>query len=162
MLGRLARWLRLLGHDTLYFPAIEDSLLLRIAREEQRILLTRDTRLVKVRGLTNYLLLKENDPFRQLQVVITSFGLVPPGKPIETVLSPGLSRCSLCNAVLEHVTKEEAGNAVPEYVLMTVERIKKCPRCDKYYWEGTHQEKMKKKLREILLHPGQGESKESH
>ena len=150
MLGRLARWLRLLGHDTLYFPSIEDSLLLRIAREEKRTLLTRDTRLVKVRGLKDYLLLRENDPFRQLKLVITSFSLIPSNKPLETVLSPQISRCSLCNAVLEHISKEEAGTGIPEYVRMTVDSIRKCPRCDKYYWEGTHQDRMKKKLMDVL------------
>ena len=72
MLGRLARWLRLIGYDTLYYPHIEDSLILRIAREEDRTLLTRDTRLVKVRGLKDFLLLKENDPFEQLKNVIST------------------------------------------------------------------------------------------
>ena len=69
MLGRLAKWLRLLGHDTLYYPNIEDSLVLRIAREENRVLLTRDTRIVNVRDITPFLLLESNDPFVQLKEV---------------------------------------------------------------------------------------------
>ena len=75
MLGRLVRWLRLLGYDTVYYPRIEDSVLLRIAREENRILLTRDSRLVKARGLRQFLLLEENDPFDQLRSIITAFNL---------------------------------------------------------------------------------------
>ncbi len=75
MLGRLARWLRLLGHDTLYYPHIENSQLLRFAREGSRILLTRNTRLVKVRGLKNFLLLEDNDPFHQLSAVVRAFNL---------------------------------------------------------------------------------------
>jgi uncharacterized protein with PIN domain len=150
MLGRLARWLRLLGHDTLYYPRIEDSLLLRIAREENRVLLTRDTRLVKVRGLNNYLLLSENDPFEQLRKVITTFGISPFSKCGEAVAALPAIRCSLCNSVLEDVPKEQAKDRVPEYVYLTTESFKKCQKCDKFYWEGTHREKLRKKLMEIL------------
>ena len=141
MLGRLARWLRLLGFDTLYFPQIEDSLLLRIAREEDRILLTRDTRLVKVRGLRNFLLLRENGIFDQLREVISSLAL----KPVT-----GLSRCSLCNGTLDDVPKEKAKGFVPEYVYLTSEDFKRCHGCDKFYWNGTHQERLRKKLAEVL------------
>ncbi len=150
MLGRLAKWLRLLGHDTLYYPDIEDSLLLRIAWEEDRVLLTRDTRLVKVRGLKKLLLLTGNDPFEQLKKVIMSFNLHPfdPGRDrFETCL---YSRCSLCNSVLVPASKEQAKDRVPEYVYLTTESFNKCQKCDKFYWEGTHQEKLRKKLMEIL------------
>lgn len=150
MLGRLARWLRLLGYDTVYFPHIEVSLLLRIAREEKRTLLTRDTHLIKVRGLKNFLLLKANDPFDQLKNVITTFGLIPLSKSRETVISPLSSRCSLCNTVLDSIPKEQAKNRVPEYVYLTTESFKKCAKCDKLYWKGTHQERLKKKLKELL------------
>lgn len=150
MLGRLARWLRLLGYDTLYYPRIEDSRLLRIAREDERILLTRDTRLVQVRGMKNYLLLTENDTFAQLKKVLTAFSLVPSGKTAESLPEPGVSRCSLCNTVLNDVPKEQAEGRVPEYVYLTREHFRKCGKCDKFYWEGTHQEKLKRKLSEIL------------
>lgn len=150
MLGRLARWLRLLGHDTLYEPHIEDRLLLRIAQEEDRILLTRDTRLIKFRGLKNYLLLTENDTFGQLKKVITSFNLHPLDSGRERFETGLYGRCSLCNSVLEDVPKEQTEDRVPEYVYQTVENFKKCPKCDKFYWEGTHREKMRKKLMEIL------------
>jgi uncharacterized protein with PIN domain len=150
MLGRLARWLRLLGHDTLYYPHIEDSLLLRIAREEDRVLLTRDTRLVKVRGLKKFLLLSENGPFEQLKKVITTFGLVPSGGYDETGAAPPANRCSLCNSVLEDVPKDQAEGRVPEYVYLTSESFRKCRKCEKFYWRGTHQERLRKKLMEIL------------
>ncbi|HBH62563.1 MAG TPA: hypothetical protein DDX85_12680 [Nitrospiraceae bacterium] len=143
MLGRLARWLRLLGHDTLYYPDIDDSLLLRIAREEDRMLLTRDTRLVKVRGLKDFLLLDENDPFEQLKKVITTFNL----SPAETRL---YSRCSLCNSLLDTVPKEQVKDLVPKYVYLTTESFKKCMKCEKCYWEGTHQERLREKLRDVI------------
>jgi uncharacterized protein with PIN domain len=154
MLGRLAKWLRLLGYDTLYFPQIEDSFLIRIAREENRILLTRDTRLVKARDISTYLLLADNDTFKQLKKVITSFSLFP----VEQVDSfhngranfPIHSRCSLCNAVLIHIPKEEARGSVPEYVYSTSTHFKKCPSCIKFYWEGTHRANLINKLKDIL------------
>ncbi len=150
MLGRLARWLRLLGHDTLYYPHIEDSLILRIAKEQNRTLLTRDTRLVKVRGLKNFLLLKENDPFEQLRTVIAQFKLLSPDEMQKPVSNKIYSRCSLCNNMLNDAVREEAKGHVPPYVYMTSRSFKRCPACDKYYWEGTHREKLRKKLREIL------------
>jgi len=150
MLGRLARWLRLLGYDTAYYSHIEKSLLLRISREEERILLTRDTRLVRVRGLTQHLLLTDNDPLEQLKKVITTFALFPPGKSPESFMSPVIGRCTLCNSILENVSKEQAKGRVPEYVLLTTETIKKCPGCEKYYWKGTHQERFRRILIDIL------------
>jgi uncharacterized protein with PIN domain len=153
MVGRLARWLRLLGQDTLYFPSIEDRRLIKIAREENRILLTRDTRLVKMKGLHNFLLLRENDPFKQLKTVITTFDLVP----YEQLSKDGFevhpcihSRCSLCNSPLEDVPLEQARPFVPDYVYRTSDAMKKCSQCNKFYWQGTHREKLRKKLQEIL------------
>jgi uncharacterized protein with PIN domain len=148
MLGRLARWLRLLGYDTLYYPVIEDSLLLRAAREENRILLTRDTRLVKMRGITSFLLLKDNDPFKQLKKVITNYSLL--SKCDISHFKPICSRCSLCNTVLVDIAREQARVNVPIYVYNTSKNFKFCLACSKYYWKGTHQEKMQKKLEEIL------------
>lgn len=151
MLGRLARWLRLLGEDTIYFPSVEDRRLISIAREENRTLLTRDTRLVKMKGLHHFLLLKENDPFKQLKTVITTFGLLPAGRDgFETHPYKIHSRCSLCNSTLEDVPLEHACPFVPDYVYRTSAAMKKCVRCSKFYWHGTHHEKLRQKLREIL------------
>ncbi|RJQ54773.1 MAG: hypothetical protein C4526_04880 [Nitrospiraceae bacterium] len=151
MLGRLARWLRLLGYDTLYYPAIEDRILLHIAEKEDRVLLTRDTRLVKVRGITEFLLLEENDTFEQLKKVIKAFNLLgthPIFSDTENMgcvprLSRLYSRCSLCNTLLEDVPKEQAREHVPEYVYQTSGSFKKCPHCNKFYWKGTHPEKLR-------------------
>jgi len=157
MLGRLARWLRLLGYDTLYYPEIEDRLLLRIAKEEDRVLLTRDTRLAKVRGLQQsteesreqrvertsikYFLLKENNLFEQLKAVTTAFNL----KDFSV-----MSRCGICNTPLTIISKEKVENIVPQYVFQTSDTFKQCQGCGKFYWKGTHPEKFRKKLSEIL------------
>jgi hypothetical protein len=150
MLGRLARWLRLLGHDTIYHPQIEDRVLLRIAREDNRILLTRDSRLVKVRGLKNFLLLKENNTFEQLKSVIKTFNLSPYDKFNELKKTSILSRCALCNSVLNNIPKEQAKDYVPKYVYITCDVFKRCSKCNKLYWKGTHPEHFRKKLEEIF------------
>ena len=145
MLGRLAKWLRLLGYDTLYFKDIEDSLLLRIAREEQRVLLTRDTRIVKVRDVGQHLLLSCNDPFEQLEEVVHSFGLIRKG--ITAILH---SRCAVCNGMLTDITKEHALVHVPEYVFKTSSSFRRCRECNKIYWKGTHTNRIEKKLSELM------------
>lgn len=157
MLGRLARWLRLLGYDTLYYPRIEDPQLLKIARDEDRILLTKDTRLVRRRGMRKYaggntyaeadktrityFLLSENNPFEQLKTVISNLKL----KDFSL-----MSRCAVCNALIAGIPKENIKDLVPEYVYQTSGDFKQCEGCKKLYWEGTHPEKFRKKLSEIL------------
>lgn len=146
MLGRLARWLRLLGYDTLYYSEIEDSTLLRIAREQKRILLTRDTSLVKVKEPVRILLIESNAPFDQLKEVVSKLNL-----PLPLKIDRGLSsRCSICNTPIKEISKEEVRDRVPEYVFMTVQRFLSCSTCGRVYWHGTHQEKMREKLREIF------------
>jgi uncharacterized protein with PIN domain len=150
MLGRLSRWLRLLGYDTLYFPHIENRSLLKIARESKRILLTRDTHLVKVRGIENFLLLKDNDPFKQLRSVIAEFRL-DVGAVAENLNGHAvLSRCTVCNSCLDNITREEVRDSIPEYVYRTSSIFRKCSGCGKLYWDGTHPGKFRKKLSEVL------------
>jgi uncharacterized protein with PIN domain len=150
MLGRLARLLRLLGYDTLYYPHIEDGLLLRFAREQNRILLTRNTRLVKVRGLRHFLLLKENDTYRQLKRVVASFNLKSHDLPDDSQRMHKLSRCAVCNGDLERVSKEAVKSLIPEYVYLTSHVFKRCSGCGKTYWDGTHPGKFRKKLSGVL------------
>jgi len=142
MLGRLARWLRLLGFDTLYFADISDSRLLRIAMEQERIILTRDTHLIERKGIKEYLLLKENDTFKQLHEVIDTLKIKE--------FNP-LSRCVHCNGLLTKiVNKNEIKESIPEFVFLNFNLFLKCPDCGKVYWEGTHPEKFREKLSEIL------------
>jgi uncharacterized protein with PIN domain len=153
MLGRLAKWLRLLGYDTLYYPHIEDRILLKIAREDNRVLLTRDTRLVKVRGLRNFMLLEDNDPFQQLKRIITAYRLQPEWERSDIAGAPLMNRCTDCNTCLDSVSREEVKAAIPEYVYRTSRKFRKCPGCGKLYWDGTHPGKFKKKLSEVLQSP---------
>lgn len=149
MLGRLAKWLRLIGFDTLYYPHIEDGLLLRISREQDRIILTRDTRLVKVKGISEYLLLEDNNTFNQLSKVIKVYNLLPQLSKISPA-SPG--RCSICNELLKEIDREDAQPHVPAYTYKTCNCFKHCEKCGRFYWKGSHQENLQKKLSELLHH----------
>ncbi|MEW6602081.1 MAG: Mut7-C RNAse domain-containing protein, partial [Nitrospirota bacterium] len=98
----------------------------------------------------------ENDPFEQLKKVITVFDLRPFDAGREGVYRRDrfqtclYSRCSLCNGLLEDVPKVQAQEHVPEYVYRTTEDFRKCPACGKFYWEGTHRERLIKKLGDVM------------
>ncbi|MGC9083484.1 MAG: Mut7-C RNAse domain-containing protein [Anaerolineae bacterium] len=136
MLGRLARWLRLLGYDTAYENDTDDLELARRARAEGRILLTRDRALAARRGLQTLLIESERVQEQVRQVVET---LGPPP-------NPALSRCSLCNVPLEPATPQQVADRVPPYVLQTQKRFGVCPLCRRVYWSGTHLQHMRRYL----------------
>ena len=142
MLGRLARWLRFLGFDTLYYPDISDSRLIRVAREQDRLILTRETRLIKTKGIKDYLLIKANDSYNQLVEVIDTLKLKE--------FNP-LSRCVKCNGMLTKIlNKMEIKDSVPEFVFINFNVFLKCSDCGNIYWEGTHPSKFREKLCAIL------------
>jgi len=142
MLGRLARWMRFLGFDTLYFRDIKDSRLIRIAREQDRHILTRDTRLIKIKGVNNFLLIKSNDSFHQLFEVIDTLKL--------NQFNP-LSRCVVCNGMLTRVTnKHDIKDSVPEFIFLNMNVFLECTDCGKIYWEGSHPKKFKEKIDKII------------
>jgi len=142
MLGRLARWLRFLGFDTLYYPGISDTELIRIGREKNRFILTRDTRLVQRKGLENILLIHANDCLHQLVEVVTSLKL----KHFNT-----LSRCVRCNGQLIRIQdREKVRDMVPEYVFLSRDTFFKCTDCDRIYWEGSHPKHFRENLHHIL------------
>jgi len=130
MLGRLARWLRFMGFDTLYYPDITDGNLIRIGREQERFILTRDTRLVKIKGLKKYVLISSDDPFQQLLELIEGLQL----KRFHL-----FSRCVACNGQLMKIAdKSEVKDAVPEFVLLNSNMFARCRSCGKIFWEGSH------------------------
>jgi len=136
MLGRLAKWLRLLGYDTAYDNTASDHELARRARAERRILLTRDRELAERRGLRTLLIHSEalEEQVRQVQEALGP----PPGPP--------LSRCAVCNAVLEPVSAEAIAGRVPPYVLRTQSAFRRCPGCGRIYWPGSHLQAMRDRI----------------
>ena len=147
MLGKLAKWLRILGFDTLYSNAWEERELLAASRAEGRIILTRDTRFFRRVSGSDRVIFIKNDSFRsQIQEVISGLNCVPPEEFFFT-------RCSLCNHPLLDLPREEARARVPEYVFRTQEHFAFCSRCGRTYWSGTHQKMAKEMLQEIRFPP---------
>ena len=137
MLGRLARWLRVLGHDVLYGSHLTGPALAARARREGRLLVTRDTRLVRRRDLPPHLFITRDRFREQLREVAAA---VPLGAP------ELLRRCLDCNLVLEEVPRQRARDRVPPFVLETAERFLACPRCRRLYWPATHRTRMLEEL----------------
>ena len=141
MLGKLAARLRLLGFDTVYYCDADDSFLLRKSKEENRILLTRDLALTKVRGAKVHFI-KSIKLADQIQEVSQEYSLaVEPAKLF--------SRCSVCNTPLQKVDKEKAKGKVPPLVYKTFNEFSYCPHCRRFYWRGTHYDKMIAELKNI-------------
>ena len=130
-LGKLAKWLRILGYDTVYWRSNDLKRLLSRALEEERALITKDTKLYQERGSVRALLIREDNPFLQIQEVVRHFRL-PVNKEIL------FSRCLTCNALLEDVVPEEVKEEVPDYIYRTHQAFSRCPSCRKVYWTGTH------------------------
>lgn len=136
MLGRLARWLRLMGFDATYLPDVDDLVLVRHARAEGRLLITRDRGLAARRGVET-LLLDSQDLEGQLEEVLTALG------PPSTDAPP---RCTVCNEPLEDLPRSAAKGRVPPYVLRTQQAFAQCPVCRRVYWPGTHWEAIQQRM----------------
>ncbi len=148
MLGKLARWLRLLGYDTAYERNIEDADIVSRVLREDRWLLTRDRYLVERKILQGrYTLIRSdhvNDQLRQLQ----HEQLVKLIVDNET-----LCRCPECNRLLEMITPQEAGTRVPHFVARYYTQFALCPHCSRVYWPGTHWAHLQQQLQHLRLSP---------
>ena len=136
MLGRLSRWLRLLGLDTFYSNRADDDFLQRLSMEEGRILLTRDTELQRRLGEGRSYLVAAGEPKAQLAEVARVFHLD------RYAASPRAPRCVLCNGMLRDREREEVRDRVPPYVYATQEGFSECRDCGHVYWQGTHVPRM--------------------
>lgn len=142
MLGKLARWMRTLGYDVEYDPHIDDGELARRAAAGDRVVLTRDTMLVKRKAVRNKVFFISGDRIDdQLKEVVSAY---PPEKGML------LTRCLRCNAVLEDVPRESVMEKVPPYVYATQEEFSVCPACGRTYWGGTHRAGMLEELKRML------------
>jgi len=139
MLGTLAKWLRILGYDTTYDARLDDSEVVRLARAEGRILLTRDTGLLRHKGL-HCLFIESEVLEEQVAQVLRAFDLRADNP---------FSRCPVCNTVLEDVPKYEAWGQVPPFVYQTQDNFSLCPECNRFYWRGTHWQGMLKKIERL-------------
>lgn len=142
MLGKLAKWLRVLGCDVVYLKrADEEEILEKL--QEGRTLLTRNRRARSWQGKGRVFVVKENDPKLQLREVVKGFGLHELDGAI-------FSRCLSCNHPLDEVRREEVREEVPEYIYQTQREFHRCKDCGKIYWPGSHAVRMRQQLKEIL------------
>ena len=141
--GKLAGWLRMMGYDTLYFDGDNDSYMIRQALNETRIILTRDSELMKRRvvttGVLKIILITSDKPGQQMQQVIETLNLNCYHKPF--------TLCLECNQPLLERHKEEIKDRIPPYVFKTQEQYMECPACHRIYWRGTHWEAMMQRLK---------------
>jgi uncharacterized protein with PIN domain len=130
-LGTLAKWLRILGYDTLYERGTADPDFLRKATAEGRIVLTRKRELARMSSGGRIVVVKADHVRMQLGEVLGALSLEPdPAKK--------MTRCLGCNTALEHIPKERVEGSVPVYVYLKCVRFKNCPSCGRIYWPGTH------------------------
>ena len=143
MLGNLSRWLRFFGFDTIYVKTdIKDIDLLEIAQKDDRIILTRDKELIirsnkrKLRNLyIDKLTLDE-----QLSIIF---------KDIKINKKTILSRCSICNSLLDKIEKKKVKNKVPNKIFNSIDEYQICINCNKIYWAGSHYDKILNKIYKI-------------
>ncbi len=144
--GKLAKWLRMMGYDTLFFNGSDDSAMIAAALAEGRIILTRDTGIIKRRLVTSgklkAVLLTSDEPALQMKQVIAALKLDIHFRPF--------SICLECNRILVERSREEAREWVPPYVFKTQNQYMECPACHRIYWRGTHWQAMKRKLARFL------------
>lgn len=135
-LGRLARFLRLLGIDTLYEREYDDPELVRISVEEQRIVLTRDVGLLKRGSLEHGYYVRSTDPREQVVEVVRRFDLADRLTPF--------SRCMVCNGMLVPASKESIADRLPPRTRQDVDEYRACSSCNKIYWQGAHHQDLRR------------------
>jgi uncharacterized protein len=143
MLGTLARWLRAAGQDVYFDPSLPDSRIMRIAREQNRILLTRDTHLLRVRDVPPHIFIRDDALASQLAQVIRE-------APLTLDETTFMTRCLQCNGLLQEVSRESVRDQVYPYVYATQRTFRTCPDCGRIYWQGTHVPNLLQKLRALL------------
>jgi uncharacterized protein with PIN domain len=143
MLGKLTRWLRMLGHDVIYTDSMNDKELILKAKNEKRILLTRDVKLYQqavAKGAEAFLLESPNQ--------ITNLVQAAKRFKFPLVIDPDRSRCPKCNTKIKPIPKSEAEGKVPGKTLVHYDEFWQCPNCGQVYWRGAHWKEIEKTLAE--------------
>jgi uncharacterized protein with PIN domain len=144
--GKLAKWLRLMGYDTTFFNGTDDSQLVATALAEGRVILSRDTPIMERRVITSgrlkAILIQSDEPELQIRQVIDTLGLDSHFRPFTI--------CLECNQPLVERKKDEVKELVPPYVFKTQNQFMQCPTCKRIYWRGTHWQAMTKRLEKLI------------
>jgi len=144
--GKLAKWLRMMGYDALFFEGSSDSHMIATALAENRVILTRDTQIMRRRVVTSgrlrAILIQSDEPEQQMRQVMDTLKLDCQFQPF--------SICLECNQPLLERSKEEVKDLVPPYVFQTQSQYMECPACHRIYWRGTHWQAMTRKLEHLV------------
>ena len=141
-LGKLAKWLRILGFDTLFDHGICGREFFRSASSD-RVLLTRTRNVEKQFRSERLLLIRSNEPRQQLLEVIRSLDIRP-----DDVLP--FTRCVACNQRIISVEKSRVRDTVPDFVYENHDRFRQCPRCHKVFWAGSHASRVMQRIRQLF------------
>jgi uncharacterized protein with PIN domain len=140
-LGKLAKWLRILGFDTFYAPNVSGEKLIDIGKG--RILLTRTKRIRDMKTAQERIFITSNNPFDQLREVVQTLGLTM--KDIHP-----FSRCIRCNLPIRTVEKKVVRGMVPDHVWETQEVFHTCSRCRRIYWPGSHAHRSRDRIKRLF------------
>ena len=141
MLGKLARWLRILGYDVEYSNNLGDKELIETAKAEGRVLLTRDLQLFQqasMHGAESFLVEGTEDS-EKLAILANRFDL-------RLQVDVSVSRCPKCNTTINVLPKERVAGRVPEKTFSRYLEFWECPHCKKVYWQGAHWKKINQTL----------------
>ncbi|HEY2864174.1 MAG TPA: Mut7-C RNAse domain-containing protein [Casimicrobiaceae bacterium] len=145
-LGTLARYLRLLGFDTLYRNDYGDHEIVRLARGESRIILTRDKGLLKHGAVTRGRWIRSTRPLEQIRETLDAFDLIGNVRPF--------TRCPVCNGSLRRLSRQKASMLVPARVRERHRQFARCVGCERIYWPGTHADRIRAALPGAALDGG--------
>ena len=133
-LGKLSRYLRMVGFDVYYKNDLSDEEILKISLAEKRAILTKDKGILKRKEVTHAYFVRSKDTEEQAKEVIRRFNLQKEIKEF--------TRCLECNTELTKIAREKISGNLPPKVNQSQEEFYKCPGCGKLYWKGTHHQKM--------------------
>ncbi|MBS0351951.1 MAG: Mut7-C RNAse domain-containing protein, partial [Proteobacteria bacterium] len=140
--GTLSRYLRLLGFDVWYDNQYQDSELIKLATENNRIILTRDLPLLKNKKVTRGYWLRNIAPKLQVAEVLKRFDLLRQVKP--------LTRCLVCNGLIQSVAKQQIEALLPSKTKVFYQTFSQCHQCHKIYWQGAHYQQILNLIAELL------------
>ncbi len=141
-LGKLAKWLRLLGFDTLYEPEITTERFIEMLGND-RIALTRTQRTKKQLGPRKHIFIESDHLAKQLNQVVRELDLTFDD-------THPFSRCLQCNVMIVAAEKDSVWGRVPDYIFETYDHFQQCPQCDRIYWPGSHTQRSLEKIRSVF------------
>jgi uncharacterized protein with PIN domain len=142
-LGKLARYLRMLGFDAAYDRDRDDDTIIDLSLEQKRIILTRDIEILKQSRVTHGYWLRHHQPPEQLQEVLLSLDLSRQLRPF--------TRCMDCNGQIQPVARSTISTQVDPDIFNRFEAFWRCRDCRKIYWQGSHYHRMLERIRKIEL-----------